>query len=763
MKNKLRTVLIILLSVTAIVFASLGLAACNTDTNKLERIRIVTPITEFRVGDEFEFGEDFAVYAVYSDGTEKDVTAEVTYKTEAGFDMNVAGDYQITVSWGGKKEIYTIYVNAFDNILRKIELNTTAVKKEYDLGDKVDLTGLEVTSTYENAQGASVITKTTNLRNFTVTIVGEDGSVVTDIFNGLGEFTVTLSVGNVKSSFKVNVSKVNISTVQGAISAGTAFSGKVVSGTHVISTAQPYAEVPDEHISYKFTYEYGINYTYICETENYGKEEYHMSMEKNGFFCVKLVNGKMEAAPSVNEEMINGSPYHMWYHRSFGYGIENALAVLYRAAQECTNNDLEERVDEQNKKFSFKFSGLVFISNASDYYETEVSFELADDYSVKHAEYVQKYWEKSNLSNTFVTDESGHTSPITNYNELDREVVDQVTGTRTATNPYSAKDYTIESYDLSYEGRVLGDDGVVDCNTGDSFAITISNIKPSGANFSQDSLFFNYEGNLYGFVDSLNFIDFEGFTAYRSGNSLLITIRNGGVWKLLLKTSQTYKTVTFNVTGKAPTSMTAQIYNSITGKFAAATQKAIGLGGAVYFKGAVNQYANDAQTATVTSPNASSATIEETTQNGVKCFKFSATEGGTYTVTVVSDVAESVKCTFTFTVSEMPDYDSILTGTYTVTDLEGFVYKVEFTPSGKGDTANGTVVITKTPTTESGELIEDQAQTQTLSYSVDAGTLKIVLTHISGVQLGVDFLLNEQNKLVIEDQYGKTYELTKVN
>lgn len=762
MKNKLRSILITVLSVTAIVFAVLGLSACNEDKNELKGLKIVTPVTEFRVGDEFEFGEEFAVYAVYSDGTEKEVTDEIEYKTEAGFDMNVAGDYQITISWGGKKEIYTIYVNAFDNVLRKIELNTQTVKKEYDLGDSIDLSGLEVTSTYENAQGKPVITKTTNLRNFTVTVEGDDGTVVTDVFNSLGTFTVTLSVGNVKGSFKVSVSNVNISTIQGAISAGKAFSSKILSGTHVVSNQQPAAAVPDEHVSLRYSFEYGKNYTYIHETAN-SDDEYHMSMENSEFFCVMLTNGKIVSSPHIDEEMINGTSFDLWYHRSHNYGIENALAALYRAAKECTNEDLVETVDEVNKVFTFKFSGLVFTTNNEDYYETEVTFKLGNDYTVTHAEYVQKYWEKSILSTTFVTDASGHTKPVGAYNELEREVVDQVTGERTKTNPYSRKDSSIQSYDLSYNGATLGDNGVVNCNVGESLVVNISNIQPSSASFSQDPMFFNYDGNLGGEVNSESFIDFEGFMAYRNGNKIYVTARNGGVWKLKLRTSKTNKTITFDITGKNPTSITAQIYNSLSNKFTAGSQKAIGIGGAVYFKGEVNQYANEAQTATVTSPNAANATIEETTVNGIKCFKFTATEGGTYTVTVTSAVAASVKCNFTFTVNDMPDFDSILSGKYTVTDLEGNVYNLEFTPSGTGDTANGTVVISKTPTTESGILIPDRTQTQTLSYSVDVENLTIILTNVSGTNLGVDLLVNEQNKLVLEDQHSKKYVLSRVN
>lgn len=72
-------------------------------------------------------------------------------------------------------------------------------------------------------------------------------------------------------------------------------------------------------------------------------------------------------------------------------------------------------------------------------------------------------------------------------------------------------------------------------------------------------------------------------------------------------------------------------------------------------------------------------------------------------------------------------------------------------------------VVTKTPTTEAGEPIPDQAKTQTLSYRLDIDTLEIVLTSLSGENLGADLIVNEQGQLVLDDQYGHKYTLNRVN
>ncbi|MCH5142794.1 MAG: bacterial Ig-like domain-containing protein [Clostridiales bacterium] len=763
MSKKIRSILIVLLSVVAIVFTAFGIAACNNV--KLDKLRIENARTEFKVGDEFEVGEDFTVYAIYSDGSEKDVTQEVELRYEAGFDMNVAGNYQITVSWGGKREIYTIYVNEFDNILKKIELNDASVKKVYNLGESVDLTGLEVICTYENAQGNPVVKKTTSLKDFIVKIEGDDGHVVTDVFDKLGNFTVTISIGAIKDSFEVSVSGVNISTVQGAIAVGKAFSGEIVSGSHIIKDTQPYAENNKEHISYAYTYEFGINFTYITETVE-TNDEFYYSMNGSKIFCVRRSNGEIVPTDITNADMMYGSPYSLWYHRENYYGAENVLAALYRAAKECSNKDLKESANEANREYSFSFSGLVLISNASDYYETSVTFTLGDDYAIKHIEYKQEYWEYSVLRQTFVTNAAGYTTPIGKANEIEVVTVDQVSGERTKENPYSADKMLIQSYDLVYDGQTLGDNGVIEYTLGqvenNLLTVRIENMQPTTSNFSLDPMYFNYPGNFDGEVDSATMLYTDGFFAFRNENKITIQPLNGGVWKLILRTSGTYKTITLNITGLAPTSITSQLYNSATGRFYEGNAKTVAVGGAIYFKGAVNQYANEAQTARVTSSNSEYATIVEETLNGVKCFKFSATKAGTYSIRVTSAVASDIYCTYTFTVDDVPDYSAILSGSYTVTDWDGNIYTLQFTPAG-GDGNSGTVVITKTPTTEAGEPIPDQAKTQTLSYRLDIDTLEIVLTSISGENLGADLIVNEQGQLVLDDQYGHKYTLNRVN
>lgn len=73
------------------------------------------------------------------------------------------------------------------------------------------------------------------------------------------------------------------------------------------------------------------------------------------------------------------------------------------------------------------------------------------------------------------------------------------------------------------------------------------------------------------------------------------------------------------------------------------------------------------------------------------------------------------------------------------------------------------LVITKTPTTEAGEPIPDQAKTQTLTYSINPDDIPIVLTLVSGNNIGISLSLDEQNRLVLEDRYSISYVLKRAN
>ncbi|MBD5585582.1 MAG: hypothetical protein HDQ88_10905, partial [Clostridia bacterium] len=519
MKKSLRKYLLVLLSIAVAVLTAVGLTACDeTAGKKLDGLIIENAKTIFRVGDEFTYGEEFTVYAHYTDDTKVDVTSEVSITKESFFDMSVEGNYQITVSYGGKKEVYTIYVNNVEPELRKMEIDASAVKTSYTLGENISFEGISITLTYETAQGEMIPTVKTSVREFSVEIKHENGKVVEgDALNALGAYTVTIfATDKIKDSYSVVVDKVDLSSVESALNLAIIQKPQVVSGFgEVYSTAM---RPNDKNVfvlktiqENNYEYLYGDNYTYVKETLN-EKNEKHFSIEDDAIFCVTVMDGQLVNSGTVTATMMEGPKIFLWYSNVTTYGVENAIKALYEEALNSQTNglgnaDLEETVDEENREYSFKYTGLVFRSNSSDYYEQTITFKLGENYNIEHAEISQSYWENNSTnlgaSPTFTTTD-GKTTPNGNFTHKIDISFDQTAGDRTEVNPYSPENFKIQSFDFMYQGQPLGDNGTVNCSVASgeiTLQIDIENIMPAGANFDLFPMYFNYEGNTGDYVN----------------------------------------------------------------------------------------------------------------------------------------------------------------------------------------------------------------------------------------------------------------------
>ncbi|MDE6274153.1 MAG: hypothetical protein K2L87_03790 [Clostridiales bacterium] len=764
MKNILRKTCVVLFA-GATMCAAAGLAACEQEVT-LEGLSIVDAKTVFFIGDEFEYGESFKVYANYTDGTKTDVTDLVEIRKESGFDMTVSGDYQLTVIYENKREVYTIIVNDFETPLRKIELNTEKVKTQFELGETVSVEGLIITSTYENAQGGLITSTSSSLRGLNVEVADESGNSlkIGDVFVSLGAYTVTVSSGNVKASYPVSVEGINISTVRGALAVGNFFRSEVVSGTQKVREALTGGSF---HNSHDYEYEFGENYTRVYEKLELNEVQ-HYGTDEEGIFCTSVQNGQVvvNSAP-LKAEMMNGAPVYLWYFELSEFGIESALVNLYNEAMQCSNGDLKEQVNEKARLYEFSFSGLKFRSTDENYFETTVNFSLGEKYNIARVTVTQTFWENNASAEgipgwelNFSTDENGITKPLARFTHKLEVTVNQTAGERTAENPYDRKMFKVQDYNLTYGGRVLQDGAIIPGSMDNNrLTIGIQDIAPTTADFRQDPMYMSLEGGVSE-MDSSTFFLEGGLLASRSGNTISLQFEHGGVFTLILRTRYTRKTITFDIVGVPPTSMAAQIYNDSAELFAAESSKTVALNGSVYFYGAVDQYANPAQVATVTSDNGASATVQKTSINGIDCFRFSASTEGVYTVLVTSSADNSVSCTLTFTVSDVPDYAGILQGSYKVSDRQENIFALSFTPS---TATSGKVSVTKTPTELDGTPIEAEAVTAVYSYTVDVDRLEITLTRDSGTELGIGLTVDATGALVLIDQYGDRYAMNAVD
>ena len=115
--------------------------------------------TEYEVGDFLDL-RGLKVFAVYADREEEVPEGNYLTQPEHGDELLEAGATEITVTFMGKTASFTVQVEGQPTggkvDLRSIRLDTTNVKKEYQVGDRLNLQGLVVTAIYTDGHSQEV-------------------------------------------------------------------------------------------------------------------------------------------------------------------------------------------------------------------------------------------------------------------------------------------------------------------------------------------------------------------------------------------------------------------------------------------------------------------------------------------------------------------------------------------------------------------------------------------------------------------------------
>ena len=154
----------------------------------LESITVSGPTkTEYEIGDELDL-TGLVVTAHYSDGSE----AAVEDYEVSGFDSSTAGEKTITVTYQDKTTTFTVNVKEAAPVVTLESITVTGPNKtEYEIGEKLDLTGLVVTAHYSDGNE-----KVLSAGDYEVS--GFDSSTA-------GEKTITVTYQDKTTTFTVNV------------------------------------------------------------------------------------------------------------------------------------------------------------------------------------------------------------------------------------------------------------------------------------------------------------------------------------------------------------------------------------------------------------------------------------------------------------------------------------------------------------------------------------------------------------------------------
>ena len=171
---------------------------------------------EYEIGENLDL-DNMIVTAVFSDGSTKVIEG---FRV-SGFDSTTAGEKSVIISYEGVRVAITVTVKdastpAQPSMVR-ISVDATNVKKEYESGNELDLTGLVVKGIYsdgsEKELGASDYrvsgydSAKVGEQTITVTVLGDNGAVFT------GTFTVTVKSLPAPATFRISLDVTNVKKV----------------------------------------------------------------------------------------------------------------------------------------------------------------------------------------------------------------------------------------------------------------------------------------------------------------------------------------------------------------------------------------------------------------------------------------------------------------------------------------------------------------------------------------------------------------------
>lgn len=688
-------------------------------------IEVTGPKTEFVVGDSFEQG-DLSVVVTLSDGTTKDVTAEVELKTPES--LNSVGKYAVVVTYSGLSTVY--YVTVAEAPVTppapSLVLDMSGAKLSYNVGETFSSEGIKV---YE-VRGTAV--EEVALSACTVKVTDALEAEVNGAFTKAGKYSVAVSYNNNSSSYDLNVYASTYTSVSEALEAGLSHDGNVKGGTAVFNSYG---------METSYSYEFGSNLTLVNDGtyNNY----YHLLADETVFGVKFDAEENPSSIDLPSNDVLKGVDFRGLVNYSEDiFGVNDLLSYYYELSKAETSLNYTSSIEVCplcgcNTLYSFSFGYVV----GAQYKAVDVSFELSATETIAKASVsVDTYYTESSLK----YDEQNNVIGVVEGSKADYSssvAVSQEEGERTLTTENTPDKYLFANFDVVDSENKDVNGQVVEVSVGNQLALSLANVNPTTANASVDQIKLNItdsEGNPTWSVYGSYFDGQITVSAYKTGN-----------YTVTVSSSKVTKSFTLKVNPAELTEFNAGLYENYGSSVT--TNKTVYAGVGLEICAVVNQYADASFTAALTSgDNSAQLSLNEVTGR----YDFCASVLGTYVITLTSTVDAKFTATLTVEVVAAPSVADILNGTWSYSDYAG-TYTFVFTPESEGATS-GTAEL-------SGEEWENPVSA-TIKYTYAEGQL--VLTDAEGQALNpedVCFWIDSNLDLYVGNGYGMEYgKLSKV-
>ena len=527
---------------------------------------------------------------------------------------------------------------------------------------------------------------------------------------------------------------------------------KIKSGTVKTSTADLY-EPENEPDVVTTPFEYGDDTFHYTSYDYSGKPiEHYVIPDGNGGYIPLLVDSAGKLSRDYNEyEQAAYKFTGILDYESIFYGPEGLLSDLYEIGKQNINGDFAEK--DGNFSFSYFYNDEGSVYNL---YSLSVSYTLTEDevltqLNVRRLFYTSmSFTYDPELNRVFLNDGATPNSDIT-------YTVDQTVGTRDFETDYSVDTLVPQSYDIFCDGKKLEDGSTIEIMNGSSATLTPQNILPATASLGFDNVEFTSSDQ-----DGLQ----ATFSSY-SGDFNLYS-NKVGTYDVTIKGINVSKSFKVEVLEPAPESINATYWISSIDGYESNTlpsKKSLYVDSTMHLAVNVVPYAaQQLYTIAIEGDQTGYEIVDETFKPSEYADEMSAkaltfTKAGVYKLTIASQVDPAVSFTSELTVSEAPEFNELLSGTYMYKSVPGkdVDYQVDFTPDADGKT--GKVTITDFTDEYSGK-----AKIETLAYSLTEtdGAFNIDLTHESGDELPYKLVLGADYKLGIVETglyYDSVYAL----
>lgn len=501
-------------------------------------------------------------------------------------------------------------------------------------------------------------------------------------------------------------------------------SAEQISGGTVIHNNTFYFDVKPTVNTETITYEFGDGYLHT----NDGMYDRYFTLSRDGtVFGVRRIDGEYEAEDASGDHML-GYYFsgHFLYYSIEAYGVETLLYNLMAFAQENAYG-LDGYYDAARDVYYISF---IYNNGFGSLFLLDVELELSAEHVIEEMRiYSEVYSNFAEYENGSAYPAQGAT-PDYRYEVL----VEQQIGARTAVNTHGPEVFLFESFDFADEnGNLYKDTIYLDPN--ESVKLYYANANPFTATAKIDLVNVTCTGN----SSQITVMD------WYDGSCVFVKGKAAGTYTLTVATANVIKTVNIVVGKPELQSLTPQVYyKDYSGLYTTTVGNTytVYAGQTMYFGAMANPtVANAGFTATASGGTLGKGTIDYGATK-VNVSTFCATAVGTYTITLTSTEKASVKTTLTVTVLSQPSEGDILNGTYMakIRDINVSSYyetdiRVIFAPESAGAT-HGTVTF-----------IRNGSETEVMSYQYENGA--IVLTHVSGDDLGYTLALNDQYSVTI--------------